>query len=78
MVEAAKANDRQLRVMENYIFYEPLVRLKETVESGDLGEVSGYHMKMVGSGTVDGRCPPAATTGNCSRSEMDSWHSGVR
>ncbi len=50
MLDAAKANDRQLRVMENYIFYEPLVRLKETVISGALGEVSGYHMKMVASG----------------------------
>jgi predicted dehydrogenase len=50
MLEAAESNDRQLRVMENYIFYEPLVRLKQIVESGDIGEVSGYHMKMVGSG----------------------------
>jgi predicted dehydrogenase len=50
MLEAARANDRVLRVMENYIFYEPLRRLKETVESGELGEVRGYHMKMVGSG----------------------------
>jgi predicted dehydrogenase len=50
MLDAAAANDRQLRVMENYLFYEPLRKLKETVESGELGEVSGYHMKMVGSG----------------------------
>jgi predicted dehydrogenase len=50
MLEAAVANDRQLRVMENYIFYQPLVTLKEVVESGDIGEVSGYHMKMVASG----------------------------
>jgi len=50
MNNAAKANDRILRVMENYIFYEPLRKLKETVESGELGEVSGYTMKMVGSG----------------------------
>jgi predicted dehydrogenase len=50
MIDAAKANDRQLRVMENYIFYEPLVRLKRIVESGDIGEVTGYHMKMVASG----------------------------
>ena len=33
------------------LFYEPLRRLKETVESGEIGTVSGYHMKMVGSGT---------------------------
>ena len=50
MLEAADAADRVLRVMENYIFYEPLRKLKETVTSGVLGEVSGYHMKMVGSG----------------------------
>ena len=50
MLEAARANDRQLRVMENYLFYEPLRKLKEIVESGEIGEVSGYHMKMVGSG----------------------------
>ena len=48
MLDAAVANDRLLRVMENYIFYEPLVRLKDVVASGELGEVSGYHMKMVG------------------------------
>ena len=50
MLDAAEANDRQLRVMENYLFYEPLQKLKATVESGELGEVSGYHTKMVGSG----------------------------
>jgi predicted dehydrogenase len=50
MLDAARANDRQLRVMENYIFYEPLVKLKEIVQSGEIGEVSGYHMKMVASG----------------------------
>jgi predicted dehydrogenase len=50
MLSAARANDRIFRVMENYIFYEPLRKLKETVESGAIGEVSGYHMKMVGSG----------------------------
>ena len=50
MVDAAVANDRLLRVMENYIFYEPLVKLKALATSGELGEISGYTMKMVGSG----------------------------
>src|ERR1700683_3648932 len=50
MLKAPEANDSARRVMENYIFYEPLRKLKETVASGELGEVSGYHMKMVGSG----------------------------
>ena len=50
MLAAAADNDRVLRVMENYLFYEPLRKLKEAVESGELGDVSGYHMKMVASG----------------------------
>jgi predicted dehydrogenase len=50
MLEAAQASDRVLRVMENYLFYEPLRRLKQIVESGEIGEVAGYHMKMVGTG----------------------------
>ena len=50
MLEAARTSGRQLRVMENYVFYEPLCKLKEIVESGQLGPVSGYHMKMVASG----------------------------
>jgi predicted dehydrogenase len=49
MLEAARANGRVLRVMENYLFYEPLRKLKDTVESGVIGEVSSYHMKMVAS-----------------------------
>jgi len=50
MIDAAVANDRVLRVMENYLFYEPLRKLKAIVESGEIGPVSGYHMKMVGTG----------------------------
>ncbi|MEY2421083.1 MAG: hypothetical protein QOI95_1150 [Acidimicrobiaceae bacterium] len=50
MLDAARANDKVLRVMENYLFYEPMRKLKATIESGDLGDVSGYHMKMVASG----------------------------
>ena len=50
MLDAAERNDRVLRVMENYLFYEPLRALKQTVESGAIGEVSGYHLKMVASG----------------------------
>jgi len=50
MAKAAEAAGRTLRVMENYLFYEPLQRLKHVVDSGAIGEVSGYHLKMVASG----------------------------
>jgi predicted dehydrogenase len=50
MRRAAEARGVQLRVMENYLFYEPLQKLKSIVDSGELGAISGYHMKMVASG----------------------------
>src|ERR1022692_2500479 len=50
MLDAAKASGAILRVMENYLFYEPLRKLKATIESGQIGDVAGYHLKMVGSG----------------------------
>jgi predicted dehydrogenase len=49
MLDAARASGLVLRVMENYLFYEPLRRLKAVAESGELGSISGYHLKMVGS-----------------------------
>lgn len=49
MLKAANDSDRVLRVMENYLFHEPLRKLKATVAAGDIGEVCGYHVKMVGS-----------------------------
>ena len=50
MLAAARASDRVLRVMDNYLFYQPLHRLKAVAESGQIGEIVGYHMKMVGTG----------------------------
>jgi predicted dehydrogenase len=50
VLDAASRSQRQLRVMENYLFYEPLQKLKETLDRGEIGEVSGYHLKMVASG----------------------------
>jgi predicted dehydrogenase len=50
MSRVAAESGCRLRVMENYLFYEPLRKLKEIVDSGDLGPISGYHLKMVASG----------------------------
>jgi predicted dehydrogenase len=50
MTGEARRRGLQLRVMENYLFYEPLLKLKQSIESGELGPISGYHMKMVASG----------------------------
>lgn len=50
MLAARDRSGKQFRVMENYLFYPPLVKLKEIVESGEIGEPVGFHMKMVGTG----------------------------
>jgi predicted dehydrogenase len=50
MIEAAADAGVALRVMDNYLFYEPLARLKALVDDGAIGEVVGYHLKMVASG----------------------------
>ncbi len=50
MLDAARASGAVLRVMENYLFYEPLRKLKALVEAGQIGNVAGYHLKMVGTG----------------------------
>jgi predicted dehydrogenase len=51
ILAAARSNGTILRVMENYLFYEPLRRLKAAVDAGEIGTVAGYHIKMVGSGS---------------------------
>jgi predicted dehydrogenase len=50
ILDAARHHGRQLRVMENYLFYEPLLKLKEVIDADVLGPIAGYHMKMVASG----------------------------
>ena len=50
MIAAAQGSGAVLRVMEPYLFFEPLQVLKEIVESGEIGEVAGFSMKMVGTG----------------------------
>ena len=60
MIAAADELSVTLRVMENYLFYEPLIRLREIVRSGELGDPVGYTMKMVGTG-VGGWDVPMST-----------------
>jgi len=48
-------------------FYEPLQKLKAVVESGVLGLISSYHMKMVASGRGAGRFPAIRTSGDSNK-----------
>ncbi|MBA2607758.1 MAG: Gfo/Idh/MocA family oxidoreductase [Actinobacteria bacterium] len=50
LLAAATANGALLRVLEDYVFFPPLVRLREIVRSGELGDAVGLHMKVVNTG----------------------------
>ncbi len=47
MLEAARRTGAVLRVMEDYVCYPPLVKLREIVRSGELGPPQAMHMKIV-------------------------------
>jgi predicted dehydrogenase len=50
MLAAAAGSGARLRVLEDYLFYPPLVQLRDVVDSGELGAPSAVHMKIVGTG----------------------------
>jgi len=50
MLAARDRAGAYLRVMENFVHYEPLRRLKRVIDSGEIGDPAGVHMKMVATG----------------------------
>jgi predicted dehydrogenase len=50
MLAAARATGAVLRILEDYLFYEPLVKLRDVVASGEIGDPTGVHMNIVGTG----------------------------
>ena len=50
MLAAAARTGATLRVLEDYLFYPPLVQLHDVVRSGELGAPTGLHMKIVNTG----------------------------
>jgi len=50
LLDAARAAGVTLRILEDYVFFPPLVRLREIVRDGEIGEPVGLHMKIVNTG----------------------------
>jgi predicted dehydrogenase len=50
MLAAAQREGAQLRILEDYLVYPPLVQLRDIVAAGELGTPSAVHMKIVGTG----------------------------
>ena len=47
MLDAANRSGAVLRVMEDYVCYPPLTKLREIVQSGEIGPPQAMHMKIV-------------------------------
>jgi predicted dehydrogenase len=50
MLAAAAASGAALRVMEDYLFFPPIVALRDLVAAGEIGEPTSVHMKIVANG----------------------------
>jgi predicted dehydrogenase len=50
MLAAAARTGATVRVLEDYLFYPPLVQLHDVLTSGELGAPTGVHMKIVNTG----------------------------
>jgi predicted dehydrogenase len=50
LTDAARARGTMLRVLEDYVYYPPLVQLRDVLCSGELGDPVGVHMKIVNTG----------------------------
>ena len=53
LIVAAKRSDRMFRTFENFQYYPPLVRAKDLLESGAIGEPRSLRLKII-LGTKDG------------------------
>ena len=67
MLAAAAATGATLRVLEDYLFYPPLVKLHEVVASGEIGTPVGVHMKIVATGRGGWDVPLPATRGSSNK-----------
>ena len=47
MINACKSNNVKLRVFENFMFYPPIMKAKQMLDEGIIGEVNSIHIKTV-------------------------------
>jgi predicted dehydrogenase/putative sterol carrier protein len=60
MLEAVKKKNIVYKVTENYVFYPPIVKAKELIESGEIGEVTNLRIKFI-SGSSGGWAVPSSS-----------------
>ncbi|MFX1346480.1 MAG: Gfo/Idh/MocA family protein [Promethearchaeota archaeon] len=47
MIEACKKNNIKLKVYENFTFYPPIMKAKQLIQEGIIGEVNSIHIKTL-------------------------------
>lgn len=50
IVAAARDRGVMLRILEDYVLYPPIAQLRHVVQSGEIGDPVGLHMKIVNTG----------------------------
>jgi predicted dehydrogenase len=60
ILEAADSSDRVFKITENYIFYPPIVKARELIAGGAIGEVSLVRIKFISAGSGGWKVPPEA------------------
>lgn len=61
MIEVCKKNNVKLKIYENFTFYPPIVRAKQLIDNGIIGEVNSIHIKtLIAEGGGGWEIPPGA------------------
>ena len=60
MLAARDASGATLRILEDYLFYPPLVKLRDLIVAGEIGTPVSAHMKIVATGRGGWELPPSS------------------
>lgn len=60
MINACKENDVKLKIFENFTFYPPIMKAKQLIEEGIIGEVNSIHIKTIEAAKGGWKVPSSA------------------
>ena len=67
MLAASQAAGATLRVLEDYLFYPPLVKMRDVIAAGEIGTPVSVHMKIVATGRGGWELPERSCGGSSNR-----------
>lgn len=60
LADKAGRSDRVCKLTENYLFYPPIQKAKEIIQSGDIGEPTNIFLKLIAGGSGGWEVPDSA------------------